>query len=122
MSETMFSIVRKAYQAYIDKDRAVAESLFAEDFRFTSPRDNHIDRGVFFNRCWSNVHAITGFNFIHLVSDGDCVIVTYEGQRTGGNHFRNTEILTIRNGKIVDVEVYFGWSLPHAAPAGGFID
>jgi ketosteroid isomerase-like protein len=37
-----------------------------------------------------------------------------------GETFRNTEILTVRNGKIVDVEVYFGWPIPHEAPLGGF--
>jgi len=36
--------------------------------------------------------------------------------------FRNTEILTIRHGKLVEAEVYFGWSLPHEAPVGGFIN
>jgi hypothetical protein len=35
---------------------------------------------------------------------------------------RNTEILTIRDKQIVDVEVYFGWALPHKAPQGGFVD
>jgi len=34
---------------------------------------------------------------------------------------RNTEIFTLRNGKIVDVEVYFGWSIPHEAPEDGFV-
>ena len=39
-----------------------------------------------------------------------------------GKRFRNTEILTVRDRKIQDVEVYFGWSLPHRAPEGGFVE
>ena len=62
------------------------------------------------------------FDFINLVTDGDRVFVTYEGRNTNGTRFRNTEILTIRDRHIVDVEVYFGWSLPHKAPPGGFVD
>jgi len=62
------------------------------------------------------------FDFIHLVTDGDRVFVTYECWTTDGRRFRNTEILTIRDQHIVDVEVYFGWSLPHRAPQGGFVD
>ena len=58
---------------------------------------------------------ITGFTFINLVADGERVFVTYEGQRSTGKPFRNTEIVTVRNGKIVEVEVYFGWSIPHEA-------
>ena len=69
-----------------------------------------------------NSKVIDRFDFIHLVTDGDCVFVTYEGRNTDGRRFRNTEILTIRDQQIVDVEVYFGWSVPHRAPPGGFVD
>ena len=63
-----------------------------------------------------------GFDFINLVPDGDRVFATYEGRSTNGKRFRNTEVLTVREGKIVEVEVYFGWSIPHEAQAGGFVD
>ena len=116
------SVARKTYQAYVDKDRAVIVSLIAEDFHFTSPLDNRIDRETYFARCWPNSENITGFTFVHCVQDGDRVFVTYEGRGPGGKGFRNTEILTIRDGKLVEAEVYFGWSLPHEAPAGGFTD
>lgn len=43
------------------------------------------------------------------------VFVTYEGRTTDGQRFRNTEILTVRGGRITEVEVYFGWSIPHEA-------
>ena len=54
--------------------------------------------------------------------DGDRVLVTYEGRAVGGGRFRNTEILTLREGQIIDVEVYFGWSIPHPARDGAFVD
>lgn len=50
------------------------------------------------------------------------MFVTYEGRNTNGKRFRNTEILTIRNNQIIEVEVDVGWSLPHKAPHGGFVD
>jgi hypothetical protein len=28
----------------------------------------------------------------------------------------------VHKNQIIEVEVYFGWSIPHEAPAGGFID
>jgi ketosteroid isomerase-like protein len=122
MTDATIAIVRKAYQAYVDKDRAAIEAVIGEDFHFTSPRDNRIDRQTYFNRCWKNSETITGFSFVHLLSDGERVFVTYEGQSKRGKPFRNTEIVTVRNGKIVETEVYFGWSIPHDAPAGGFVD
>jgi ketosteroid isomerase-like protein len=116
------AIARAAYESYVRKDRAALEKLIAADFHFTSPLDNRLDRETYFRRCWPNSKVIQGFDFIHLVTDADRVFVTYEGRNTNGRRFRNTEILTIRDQQIVDVEVYFGWSLPHKAPQGGFLN
>jgi hypothetical protein len=116
------AIARSAYEAYVAKNRAAIEKLIAADFHFTSPLDNRIDRASYVERCWPNSEWIDGFNFINLVRDGDRVFVTYEGHTTNGERFRNTEIVTARDGKIVEVEVYFGWSIPHKAKAGGFVE
>jgi ketosteroid isomerase-like protein len=116
------AIARAAYEAYVTKDRAAIEELIADDFHFTSPRDNRLDRETYFRRCWPNSKMVKGFDLVNLVPDGDRVFVTYEGRNTDGHRFRNTEILTIRDGHIVDVEVYFGWSVPHRAPLGGFVN
>lgn len=122
MADDPITIARQCYQAYADGDRGALESLIGDDFHFTSPLDNRIDRARYFERCWPNSETITGFEFIHLFSDGERVFVTYEGQSTSGKCFRNTEILTIRDGMIVDVEVYFGWNVPHEAAPGAFVD
>jgi ketosteroid isomerase-like protein len=116
------TIARAAYDAYVAKDRAAIEKLIADDFHFTSPLDNRLDRATYFRRCWPNSKQIEGFVFIYLVTDSDRVFVTYECLNTNGHRFRNTEILTIRDEQIVDVEVYFGWSVPHRASQGGFVD
>lgn len=116
------AIARASYDAYAEKDRAAMEALVAEDFHFTSPLDNRLDRATYFARCWPNSGMIDGYDFIHLVPEGDRVFVTYEGRSNAGQRFRNTEIFTLRGRQIVEVEVYFGWSIPHEAPAGGFTD
>ena len=115
------AIARAAYGAYVTKDRVALEKLIAKDFHFTSPLDNRLDRETYFRRCWPGNVRIEGFDFIHLISDDDRVFVTYVGRNTDGRRFRNTEILTIRDQQIVDVEVYFGWSVPHVAPEGEFV-
>jgi ketosteroid isomerase-like protein len=122
MTDTTISIARRAYQAYVDKDRAAIEAVIGDDFHFTSPLDNRLDRRTYFDRCWKNCETTADFVFINMVADGERVFVTYEGQSTAGKRFRNTEILTVRDGRIVEAEVYFGWSLPHPAPMGGFVD
>lgn len=115
------SIARAAYEAYVSKDRAAIEALIAGDFHFSSPLDNRLDRAGYFARCWPNSKMTESFEFIHLVQHGEQVFVTYEARTTGGRRFRNTEIVTVRGSKIVEVEVYFGWDLPHKGAVGGFV-
>ena len=122
MTNDSIAIARCSYDAYVKKDREAIEALIAEDFHFTSPLDNRIDRATYFARCWPGSERIAGFDFVRFFAHGDDVLVTYEGRTTAGERFRNTEVLTVRNSKIVNVEVYFGWSIPHKAPIGGYID
>ena len=112
---------KAVFRAYADGDRDAIEKLIGDDFHFTSPLDNRIDRATYFERCWPNHSAITGFDFIHVAETGARVFVTYEGHNASGKRFRNTEILTVRDGKVSDVEVYFGWSVPHEAERGTYI-
>ena len=112
------AIARAAYEAYMNNDRAAIEELIAEDFHFTSPLDNRIGRATYFEYCWANSEKINRFDFINLVAHGDRVFVTYEGHSTDGDVFRNTEIITVREGQLVEAEVYFGWSIPHKAKPG----
>lgn len=120
--ESCIGLVRASFEAYERKDRALIERVIADDFHFTSPLDNAIDRETYLARCWPNSASVERFDIKHLVAAGERVFVTYEGHNTDGHVFRNTEIFTCRDDRIVAVEVYFGWSIPHEASPGGFID
>jgi len=54
MQQDPADIARASYLAYVHKDRAAIEALIGEDFHFTSPLDNHLDRSTYFTRCWPN--------------------------------------------------------------------
>ena len=114
-------IIRACFKSYPDKDRAVIESLIGHDFHFTSPLDNRIERRTYFERCWPNSATMAAFDLKQIVVSDEKSFVTYECRLNDGKRFRNAELFTVRQGKVVDVEVYFGWSLPHEAPAGKFL-
>jgi ketosteroid isomerase-like protein len=114
-------IVRACFNSYVDKDRATIEKLISDDFHFTSPLDNRIDRKTYFERCWPNSKTMAAVDFTRVAVDGDTVFVTYETRMNDGKRFRNTEIFSVQGGKVTDVEVYFGWSIPHEASAGKFV-
>jgi ketosteroid isomerase-like protein len=118
MSHTPLALVRACLQAYVDKDRAAMEALLDDGYHFTSPLDNAIDRATYFAICWPNSAAIAGFEYISGAEDGDRAYVIYEGRSSSGNRFRNCEVHTVRDGKLLATEVYFGWDVPHEVPPG----
>jgi len=101
MTSTAISIARKAYQAYVDKDRAAIEAVIADDFHFSSPLDNRLDRKTYFERCWKNCGQIAGIDIINAVSDGERVFVTYEGQSTAGKRHSGRSALRDSDGVCV---------------------
>jgi ketosteroid isomerase-like protein len=109
---------RALYEAFEAKDRAAAERLIAEDFRFFSPWDNGLDRRRYFEICWPNSERFQDFKLTDAVADGERVFVTYEVLTRTGDRFRNAEVLTVRNGRVSAVEVYFGWDIPHRVAPG----
>jgi ketosteroid isomerase-like protein len=114
-------VVRSTLQAYVDKDRNAIEQLIAEDLHFSSPLDNRIDRDTYFRLCWPNSRNMDDFEIVRMASDGDAVFVTYIGTMSG-RRVRNTELHMIRDGKAVEVEVYFGWNVPHDVAEGKHTD
>jgi hypothetical protein len=121
MAHSALAAVRAALKAYVDKDRNAIEALIADDYHFSSPLDNRLDRARYFSRCWPNSKTIDDFEEIHASEDGNFAYVVYIGS-AGGRRFRNCEVHTVRDGKLIETEVYFGWDIPHKAPNGGFID
>ena len=115
------AIVHACFKSYVDKDRPTIEALISQDFHFTSPLDNRIDRQTYLERCWPNSVNMVAVDFKHVVVKDEKAFVTYECRMNDGKQLRNTELFIVRQGKVVDVEVYFGWSLPHEAPVGKFV-
>jgi ketosteroid isomerase-like protein len=115
-------LIRSCYAAYENRDRPALEAVLSEDFHFTSPIDNRLDRETYLRICWPNSASLERFEILKLVIDGDQAFVTYEARAKGNRRFRNTELFRVRDGKIASVEVYFGWSIPHPAEPGTHID
>lgn len=109
MQDTKLTDVVRAYcGAYQSENRAIAEALFAEDFSFTSPNDDSIDKATYFERCWPDGDPSHEQHIENIVIDGDHGFVTYSCATAGGKSFRNTEFLTFRGERITSVDVYFG--------------
>jgi ketosteroid isomerase-like protein len=102
-------IVRKCFSAWETGDRPALENLLAEDFTFTSPNDDdHINKAQYFKKCWPGSENINAFKILNLIEDGDEAFIRYECELKDGKRFRNTEYFRVEDGKIREVDVYFG--------------
>jgi ketosteroid isomerase-like protein len=100
--------VRSYFGAYESEDRDAAELLLADDFTFTSPNDDNIDRATYFERCWPQNDAAREQTIEKIVVEGDKAFVTYTCATGNGKSFRNTEYFTFAGERIASVDVYFG--------------
>jgi len=100
--------VRSYFAAYQANDRAIMEAALAEDFTFTSPYDDAIDRATYFARCWPNGKLFRSIAVERICEDREAAFVLYRCETLDGKTFRNTELHSFRDGRLCSVEVYFG--------------
>ncbi len=101
-------IIRAIFAAYLSNDREVVEDALTDDFRFTSPYDDEIDKATYFERCWRNSDWIERHELDRIFVEGDEAFVTYKCTAKGGKNFRNTEFFTFAGEKVKRIDVYFG--------------
>lgn len=109
MTDKPEAVVRAAFQYYLAQDHDSAFALYGDDFSFTSPQDDHIDKAAFFDRCFPTASRVTAQRMLHVTpADDETVFVYYEYDLPTGDTHRNMEAITVRDGLIRDVQVFFG--------------
>ncbi len=101
------------FDAYLAQDRAAAEELVSEKFVFTSPQDDHIDRAAFFETCFPTADRLRSQEILEVVDNGaDGVFILYEYELKTGERHRNVEFINVREGRLVETQVFFGGAVP----------
>jgi ketosteroid isomerase-like protein len=108
-------IIRGIFAAYMSNDRTAVENTLADDFRFTSPYDDRIDKATYFERCWRNTDWIELHDLERVFIQGDEAFVTYNCVAKGGKSFRNTEFFVFAGNKVKRIDVYFGAAYQNGA-------
>jgi ketosteroid isomerase-like protein len=101
-------IIRAIFAAYMANDRGAVQGALTEDFRFTSPYDDQIDKTTYFERCWRNTEWIERHELERIFVEGDQAFITYKCVAKDGKNFRNTEFFTFEGDKVKRIDVYFG--------------
>ncbi len=87
--------------------------VLADEFSFSSPSDDHIDRATYFERCWPNSERIRLHHIRTIAQSGNEAFVLYDAELTSGNTVRNAERFVFDGDKVKEIEVFFG------EPTGG---
>ena len=106
--ESRSDAIRGYFAAYKSGDRKHLEQALAEDFTFTSPYDDRIDKATYFERCWPNSARIREHTIERIFVQGDEAYVTYLCRTMDDDAFRNTEFFTFKGDQVLQVQVYFG--------------
>lgn len=101
-------LAKSLYRAFQNQERNVLENLFSEDFTFTSPDDKNLDKKQFFEISFPFSEKVKSFEFLKVVENGNDVFVIYRCSAEDLPDFENTELLTIMDGKVRSVRVFYG--------------
>jgi ketosteroid isomerase-like protein len=113
MASGKLDLVRAVFAAYLANDRKAVEDYFTDDFRFTSPYDDALDKANYFARCWQSPDWIEQQDIEKIFVEGEEAFVTYRCVARDGKSFRNTEFFRFEGDRIKSIDVYFGASYRH---------
>lgn len=80
----------------------------ADDFVFTSPQDDHIDKAAWLERCFPSAGHFDGPSKTLQIVEVDGVVLHRYEYVVDGKRWRNAEATRVAGGKVHEVEVYFG--------------
>jgi hypothetical protein len=101
-------IIKAWYTAWETRDWNIMTQILADGFTFTSPLDDHINISAVKERCWPNAGHIKKVDVQQLIMNGDAAFVIGNGYNSDGKLFRNCDYFTIKDGKIMAYECFFG--------------
>ena len=93
--------------AYHRQDIKTATRLLADDFTFTSPQDDHIDKASYLERCFPTADRFRIGNLRSCLRETTASSALRD-QLTTGDRYRNAEYITVRDGRLVETQVFFG--------------
>ena len=100
--------VRGLFAAYLANRKDEVSDMLTEDFTFSSPRDDHIDKAAYFERCWPQPPAFRAIHIERVSLEDNEAMVRYRAEKQDGGAFRNVEVIRFHGDRVASVEVYFG--------------
>ncbi len=100
--------VRGLFAAYLANRKDEVSDMLTEDFTFSSPNDDHINKATYFERCWPQPPAFSAIHIERISLEDNEALVRYRADKRDGGSFRNVEVIRFHGDRVASVEVYFG--------------
>jgi ketosteroid isomerase-like protein len=109
MGPSPVDVVLAQLEAYRGQDLASAEDLLDDSLVFTSPQDDHLDKATFLAVCFPTADRFLRQEAREVIEVAPgLVLLRYVARPTDGQVFSNVELMTVADGKITEIRVYFG--------------
>ena len=99
--------IRSFYAGWEKSDWDTIARTLAQDFVFSSQKDQRLDQVAYKEKCWPGGDSIGVYEFLTIMEKGDEAFARWKCL-IDGKVITNTEYFLFENGKIKEVEVYFG--------------
>lgn len=105
-------IIKDYFTGWEQNDWNQVENLLADGFTFTSPNgnDDHLNTQEYKKVCWPWPDDFKKFIIHQIFTEGEEAFVRYQIVRNNGTAVNNSEYMLFEDGKIKEVQVYFGRS------------
>ena len=109
MTRTALETALAQFAAYRVGDMHAARVLLDEFMTFTSPHDDHLDKVTFLETCFPTADRFLRQEVTAAleISPGT-VMLRYTAQLPNEQPFSNVELVTVVEGRITAIRVYFG--------------
>ncbi len=109
MTRTPLETALAQFAAYRVGDLRAARMLLDDDMTFTSPQDDHLDKARFLETCFPTARRFLRQEITTAVEiSPGTVLLRYMAQLPGQQPFSNVEIISVAEGLITEIQVYFG--------------
>jgi len=99
--------IEKIFRAWTERDWDYVANGLAEDFTFTSPYDDQLNKKDFKEKCWNTIKEIGTFEIVTIVESETEAFVRYKN-KINGEKVQNTEQFIFEGDKLKEVVVFFG--------------
>ena len=103
-------IIRNYFSNWAKKDWNAVEGALADGFVFTSPFDDQIDKRTYQQKCWPHAEEVERYDVDKVIENGSEAFVRYQCWMKDGKSIRCTEYFKFINGKIAEIDVFWGGS------------